>query len=83
MVHPAVRQLLQRVRRFCRKQRMSRTAFGLQALNDGKLIPRLEAGREISHARVDKIKKFMDRVTRQRKKLSTTTRKLTRSRQAE
>ena len=38
---------------------LSVTRFGLEAANDGKIIPRLKAGKDITLSKVDAIRSYM------------------------
>ena len=51
--------ILSEISEFLRRSGMSKTAFGREAVSDGKLIPRLEAGHDIGLNKVQRIREFM------------------------
>ena len=53
-------ELLNRIERFCEAQKMSPTAFGRAAMNDGSFIATLRAGREMRSAGKRRVVEFME-----------------------
>ena len=53
--------LLDQIEAFCAERGVSATRFGLLTTNDGKLVPRLRAGKTVTLETAAKIKAFMDR----------------------
>lgn len=41
-------QLISRIKAYCKKHDMAESTFGLRAVNDGKLVSRLNAGGSIT-----------------------------------
>jgi hypothetical protein len=58
-VHPQARDLLAEIRAYCARTGMTRTRFGVEALNDGHLLARLQSGREPRWATIARVRKFM------------------------
>ena len=50
-----VARLLTRIERHCRQANIAETTFGRHAVNDGKLVKRLRAGRSITLATLRRI----------------------------
>jgi len=63
-LHPTAQQLLDEIDAYCRLTRTDRTNFGLQALNDGHFIARMEAGRIPKIPTMDRVRAFMDKKTK-------------------
>ena len=59
--HPEIRKLLADIHAFRAKAGMERTRFGIEAVNDGHLLTRLQAGREPRRATVERVRAFMRR----------------------
>jgi hypothetical protein len=60
VTHPAVQSLVDEIEAFRSQKRMSATAFGVQALNDGRLVPDLvSGGRHPSDRTKDRIRAFI------------------------
>ena len=60
-IHPDVRKLLGEIDAYRARTGMTRTRFGLAAVNDGHLIPQLCAGREPRRAKIERVRAFMKR----------------------
>jgi hypothetical protein len=60
-LHPEARKLLAEINAYRAKTGMDRTRFGIEAANDGHLLPMLERGRQPRLATIDKIRAFMRR----------------------
>ena len=58
-LHPAVRELLAAIAQSCPKAGINRTVFGLQCMNDGNFIPRLEYGRVPTLKTMDRVRTFI------------------------
>lgn len=52
-------QLLSDILEFCGETKMAESTFGLYAVNDGKFVRRLRAGRDVNTETIDKIHKFI------------------------
>ena len=52
--------LLSQIRDFCERSGMKPTVFGLKAVNDGKLVRRLEEGRECLPRTTARIIRFIE-----------------------
>ncbi len=52
--------LLGDIDQFCRKQKISRSTFGLRAINDGKLVNRLIDGKGITLKTINRIEQYLD-----------------------
>lgn len=53
--------LLEEISRFRQQQRLTRSRFGREALNDPALIPELERGRQLSPRSLYRLRSYMDR----------------------
>src|SRR3954471_14528641 len=51
----SIARLLARIQRHCRKANIAETTFGRHAVNDGKLVRRLKAGRSITLATLRRV----------------------------
>ena len=51
----AVARLLAKIERYCLARNIAQTTFGRRAVNDGKLVTRLRAGRSITLATLRRI----------------------------
>ena len=58
-LHPIARQLLAEIEAYCRLTGTDRTAFGLEAVNDGHFITRMEHGRIPKIPTIDKVRAYM------------------------
>lgn len=54
MKHTTV-SLIARIEAYCRRNNMAETTFGAHAVNDGKLVARLRAGKTITLNTVERI----------------------------
>lgn len=52
-------RLLEDIEAFLQRHRMSATAFGLAAINDGHLVRRLRKGRGVNSRTLDRVKLYM------------------------
>jgi hypothetical protein len=59
--HPEIRELLSEIDFYCAERNIPRTRFGIEAVNDGHLLTRLQAGREPRRATIERVRKFMKR----------------------
>jgi hypothetical protein len=59
-----VGSLLQRIERYCREHRLAESTFGRRAVNDGKLVKRLKAGRSITLTTLRRIETALRNDTR-------------------
>jgi hypothetical protein len=58
-LHPDVRKLLLEIAAFRSRTGMDQTRFGVAAVNDGHLIPRLWSGRQPRLTTIDRVRAFM------------------------
>jgi hypothetical protein len=58
-LHPDTTKLLAEIRAYCARTGLPDTRFGVEALNDGHLLRRLRAGRELRRDTIARIHKFM------------------------
>ncbi len=63
-LHPTARQLLDEIEAYCKLTSTDRTAFGLEAVNDGHFIRRMEQGRIPKIPTMDKVRAYMARKTK-------------------
>jgi hypothetical protein len=59
--HPEIRKLLNEINAFRTRIGMQRTRFGLEAVNDGHLLARLQSGRQPRFDTIAKVRAFMKR----------------------
>jgi hypothetical protein len=59
-----VASLLRRIERYCHEHRLAETTFGRRAVNDGKLVKRLKAGKSITLATLRRIETALRSDTR-------------------
>jgi hypothetical protein len=59
-----VKELLTDIEAYCARSGTDRTAFGLEAVNDGHFIRRMEMGRIPTIKTIDKVRAFIDRNTK-------------------
>lgn len=55
----AIEKLIAEIEAYCAKHDMAETTFGRLAVNDGKLVGRLRAGRSITLKTLDTINAFL------------------------
>ena len=60
-LHPEIRKLLAEIYAYRTRTGMTPTRFGLEAVNDGHLLARLQAGREPRRAKIERVRAFMKR----------------------
>ena len=60
-LHPEMRKLLAEIHAYRERHKLDRTGFGIAAMNDGHLLPRLEAGRQPRQDTIDRVRRFMSR----------------------
>jgi len=53
-------RLIEEIDRFCKEQKISRSTFGLRAINDGKLVSRLMDGKGITIKTISRIERFLE-----------------------
>lgn len=58
-LHPDTARLLADIRAYCIRTGTHDTRFGVEALNDGHLVARLRAGRELRRGTVARVRAFM------------------------
>jgi hypothetical protein len=63
-LHPVAEQLLYEIEQHLILTRIDRTKFGLEALNDGHFITRVEQGRIPSLPTIDKVRAYMSSKTK-------------------
>lgn len=63
-LHPTAQQLLDEIEAYCKLTSTDRTTFGLEAVNDGHFIARMEQGRIPKIPTMDKIRTYMARKTK-------------------
>jgi hypothetical protein len=63
-LHPTAQQLLDEIELYCKLTRTDRTTFGMEALNDGHFIARMEQGRIPKIPTMDKVRAYMNRKTK-------------------
>jgi len=63
-LHPVAAQLLAEIEAYCKLTGIDRTTFGIQALNDGHFIARVEQGRIPKIPTMDRIREHMARKTK-------------------
>lgn len=52
--------LIGEIDRFCKQQKISRSTFGLKAINDGKLVSRLTDGKGITLKTISRIEQYLE-----------------------
>lgn len=55
--------MLRQIERYCRRRGIAETTFGRLALNDGKLVANLRAGRDIRLTTLNRLRRFLARET--------------------
>ena len=63
-LHPIAQQLLDEINAYCKLTGTDRTAFGLQSVNDGHFIARMEQGRIPKIPTMDRVRNFMAKKTK-------------------
>ena len=58
-LHPIAQQLLDDVLAYCKLHELDRTKFGLEAVNDGHFVKRLETGRIPKIPTIDRVRAYM------------------------
>ena len=58
-LHPQMRKFLDDILAFCQRAQCTRTAFGVEAVNDGNFIRSLEEGRMPMFSTIDKVRDYM------------------------
>lgn len=56
-------ELLTRIEGFCRLHEIAETTFGFRAVNDGKLVGRLRAGKTINVRTFRQVEAFLSSIT--------------------
>jgi hypothetical protein len=72
-LHPAAVQLLAEIEAYRARSGIDRTNFGLQSVNNGNFIPRLEQGTIPTFTTIDRVRAFIDgqtKATQPRRKAS-------------
>ena len=60
-LHPDIRKLLAEINAYRERTGMTPTRFGIEAVNDGHLLARLQAGREPRRDKIERVRAFMQR----------------------
>ena len=60
-LHPDIKRLLAEINAYRARTGMTSTRFGIEAVNDGHLLPRLRSGREPRRAKIERVRQFMQR----------------------
>lgn len=60
-LHPSIQSLLAEITLFQERNNVNATNFGLLAVNDGKFLSDLNAGRVPSLVTIDRVREFMRR----------------------
>ena len=63
-LHPVSQQFLDEIETYCKLTSTDRTAFGLEAVNDGHFIRRMENGRIPKIPTMDRVRNYMSRKTK-------------------
>jgi hypothetical protein len=63
-IHPVVAELLAEIEAYRARSGVDRTAFGLEAVQDGNFISRLEHGRNPRLQTIDRVRIFIARKTK-------------------
>jgi hypothetical protein len=63
-IHPEVQELLAEIEAYRARSGVDRTAFGLDAMQDGNFITRLELGRNPRFETIDKVRGYIARKTK-------------------
>lgn len=58
-LHPSIQSLVEEIDAFRERDGLNPTAFGLRAVNDGKFLSDLRAGRVPSIVTIDRVRAFM------------------------
>lgn len=59
-LHPSIQSLVDDIDAFLASSGLNPTAFGVRAVNDGKFLSDVRAGRMPSLAMIDRVRAFMD-----------------------
>jgi hypothetical protein len=54
-----IERLIQDIERYCAAHGIAETTFGARAVNDGKFVPRLRAGRTVRLTTLEKVRMFL------------------------
>lgn len=60
-LHPSIQSLVDEIEAFRAERGMNATAFGIESINDGKLLSDLRNGRIPSLTTIDKVRAYMRR----------------------
>ncbi len=52
--------LLVRIEKYCRREKIGESTFGLRAVNDGKLVRQIREGRSITIRTLERIEELLD-----------------------
>ncbi len=63
-LHPTVQELLLDIEQYRARAGVDRTQFGMQAMNDGNFITRLEHGRIPSLKTIDRVRDYISSKTK-------------------
>jgi hypothetical protein len=63
-LHPFAQELLDEIEAYCKLTNTDRTQFGLEAVNDGHFIARMEQGRIPKIPTADRIRNYMAKKTK-------------------
>ena len=63
-IHPVVEGLLAEIEAYRARAGIDRTQFGLEAMNDGNFISRLEHGRNPRFETIDRVQGYINRKTK-------------------
>src|SRR3970040_2274741 len=55
-----MKSILNEIEAFCRKQDLAETTFGKQAVNDGKFVARLRAGKSVTLRTLERVRAYME-----------------------
>lgn len=58
-LHPSIQSLVTEIETFRERNQLNATAFGIQAVNDGKFLADLRQGRIPSLTTIDRVRAFM------------------------
>jgi len=58
-LHPTVKELLTEIEEYCSRSRITPTAFGKAAMNDGNFVYRLRDGRIPGITTIERVRKYI------------------------
>jgi hypothetical protein len=58
-VHPEIRVFLKEIYMYCKAYNVTKTGFGLEVVNDGHFVPRLEQGRNAHMRTVANVREYI------------------------